>query len=109
MKSNPLEPRFRTLIGFLTGREKDETLDEILTSVSKKTKVSEDDIKSKSRKREVVEARHIFCYLAKASYKIFTLNDIGQTVSRDHSTVSSSIQNVQNIPSLNKKYHELYG
>jgi chromosomal replication initiator protein len=108
MKPNPLEPRFRTLIGYLTGKEAI-TVEDILKDVAEKNNISVELITSRTRKREVVEARHIYCYRAKTGFKFFSLNDIGQAIYRDHSTVIAGIHNVQNIPSLNKKYHELYG
>jgi len=61
------------------------TLDTLLTEVSSKTGISEEQIKSKRRQQQVCDARHAFFYLAERYG--FTLKEIGRfTGGRDHST-----------------------
>jgi len=57
-------------------------------------------IKSPSRERELVTARHIFCWFA-WHYTDCTLNKIGQFINRDHSTVTVSIQRINDYTETN--------
>ena len=106
MKPNPLEPKFRTLLGYLNNEI---TLDDILTDVSVKMDISVEDLKRKARKREITEARAIFYCQAVSSAKNFSRYQIARFIGLKRCTVIHGIKNVQNIQSLNKKYHELYG
>lgn len=51
--------------------------------------VSEEDIKSKSRKRDAVLGRNAFIYILRYVFG-YTVEDIGEIVNRDHSTVCVS-------------------
>lgn len=86
---------------FLTPRE-------ILRDVARKTGISVEMIQGKSRKREIIEARHIYCARAKRKTKA-SLARIGAEISRDHATVLHAVSNVAGIKELNKKYESLYG
>jgi len=101
------EPKYRTLVGYLR-QDEPKTLSNILADVSTRINISTDAIKSRSRKREIVEARHIYCHRA---YRLTKerVEDIGAFIGRDHSTVSTGISNVDNIPSLKAKYKECFG
>ena len=91
LKETIFEPHIESLIKISNqGRE----IDNILAAVSLATKVSIRDIKSSSRKREVVEARNIYIYLANNSEK-YSNREIGQLVNRDHSTVNHSVNVVK--------------
>lgn len=52
-------------------------------------------VKSKTRKREYVITRQLYCYLAR-EYTNNTLADIGMTINRDHATVLYCIQECKN-------------
>ena len=58
----------------------------ILKAVSSVTNIYEKDILRKSRLKDVVFARHLYCYMAclKTSY---TLKSIGNYINRNHATV----------------------
>jgi hypothetical protein len=101
------EPKYRTLVGYLK-RDNPHTLNNILTDVSARMNVSTDAIKGKSRKREIVEARHIYCNRAYVLTKN-TEEEIGSFININHSTVSSGANNVETIPSLRAKYKEYFG
>ena len=101
------DPPFKTLVGFLTGNE-DNTLQNILSEVSRKSGISEELIKSKSKKRELVEARHIYCKRAMAR-TTKTVNVIGELINLSHSMVSVAADNVDKIPSLRAKYKSYFG
>ena len=70
------------------------TIDKIITHVSRVYNVSVSDIRGKSRKREVSEARQMSMYIIKEVCGM-TMADIGKEFNgRDHSTVVHSINNV---------------
>lgn len=62
-------------------------LDRILNIVCTHLGVSVEDVKSTSRKAEITEARHYYCYLASKAYCGYKLVRIGKEVNRDHATV----------------------
>jgi chromosomal replication initiation ATPase DnaA len=65
------------------------SIDKIMSAVSNATGVPVDDIMSRSRKSEKVQARHLFCKASSASG--FTSVHIGRYLNRDHSTVLASV------------------
>ena len=71
------------------------TVDDILDSVCSHYHVSTDAVNSKSRKRDLVEARQVSMYLAQ-KYTKMTASRIGKLVGgRDHSTVIHSCSQVE--------------
>jgi chromosomal replication initiator protein len=63
-------------------------------------------LKQNTRKREVVNARQISMYLAK-KYTKNSLKEIGRHFgNKDHSTVIHSIQVVDNLLEVDKKFRE---
>jgi len=62
----------------------------ILSIISEVCEVSQEGILSRSREKELVFARHMFCSILKR-YFGYTLKKIGSIVDRDHTTVISSI------------------
>lgn len=107
------EPPFKTLVGFIRGYEKrsttrdeDRILFYTLQNVAEKTNISDALIISQCRKREISEARSIFCKAARMQ-KV-SLRKIGAYVGIKHSTVIHGCHNVDEIPSLRKKYNELF-
>ena len=53
-------------------------------------------LKSKSRVREVVKARQIFCWLMRKNTRL-SFRDIGKPLIIDHSTVIHAIKTVENL------------
>lgn len=71
------------------------TVDDILSSVCEHFGVTQDNVNSKSRKRQFVEARQVSMYLA-AKYTKMPAARIGKLVgNRDHSTVLHSCSQVE--------------
>ena len=99
------EPKYRTLIGYLTGVET-ETLEDILFNVGKFTGISIVAMQGKPQRREIVEARHIYCRAAKDCKSYYTLDQIGTLIGFDHSSVLYALKQVNSIPSLKKRYEE---
>ena len=69
--------------------------------VSDVTKINVLCFSMQIRKREIVTARHLFCYFAKLMTNK-SLTDIGRYIDRDHATVMHAIKKINNLLS----YHE---
>jgi len=77
--------------------EKEVDIDKIQRSVSAYFSVSVNDLKDKTRKKEVATARQVAMYFAK-EYTDYSLKQIGQYFGgRDHSTVIHAVQCVHNM------------
>ena len=71
--------------------------DQIAGEVCKVTRVSMDDIKSDSRKKEIVQARHLICFCAKRFTRL-NFRQIGELIGdRDHTTVISGINRLKDL------------
>lgn len=90
-----------------TKNRPDISAEEIANIVSKGLNISLSDMRSKTRKRPVVEARQIAMYLIrKHTDEIFS--NIGKMfVGRDHSTVIYACQTVQDLIDTNKFFKNL--
>lgn len=83
------------------------TLDGLLEFIIKEFSYSKDILLSKTRKREVVFVRQVFCFLAVKSLKEkryggISLATIGQYINRDHATVLHSVNTIQDLCDTNK-------
>jgi len=83
-------------------------LRKILENVSDKTGISVEDLKSKWRKREVVDARFLYYRLAKECTKE-SLMRIGEYINRDHATVMSGLKQVYDTKELIEQYNRYFG
>ena len=68
--------------------------DRIFKTVAKKLNVDENEIKSKSKRKEITSARHIVIFLIR-KYTPYSLKQIGALFGRDHSTIMNSIDVVE--------------
>jgi hypothetical protein len=69
--------------------------------------ISVEQIKGKSRKREIVELRHF--YFARArEVTNESFEKIGKAVNRDHASVMHGIKSVNNTFGLRKKYNQFF-
>lgn len=75
------------------------TPETILSICSDVLNIPEAEIKGKSRKAEVVIARHIYCYIA-TNKTNYTLQYIGFLINRDHSSVIHASKNIYGFLSL---------
>lgn len=76
---------------FLKERRSEVTPEGLFYAIWKIMGVTASQIKSRSRRREVVNARHIYCYVLKTETNM-TLKAIGETLNgRDHTTVLNSV------------------
>lgn len=62
----------------------------VMRIISEECNVTEEDILSRRRNKEVVFARHLYCSILKRFFG-YTLTKIGGILKRDHTTVINSI------------------
>lgn len=82
------------------------SLDFVGMVIRKHTGFALEEIRSESRKRELVDARHLFCRLA-AERTSKSPREIGKFISRDRVTVLHSIKQTREIPELDDMYNEI--
>lgn len=82
-------------------------LPHILHQVSKMTGISIEELKSKSRKREVVDARFVYYRRAKEKTR-HSLIEIGKLVHRDHTTVLHGIKEANKTREVQKLYKRCF-
>ena len=66
----------------------------ILTFVSQKYGIPEEDIKSRKQTKDIKNARHIAVYLTRKLLDM-PLASVGKLFNRDHTTIMSSVENVE--------------
>ncbi|HEY9560358.1 MAG TPA: chromosomal replication initiator protein DnaA [Anseongella sp.] len=92
------------LKNFIKHSNKEISIEYIQKLVCDYFEIPVDAVKSKSRKREIVQARQISMYLAKSHTKA-SLKSIGQFFGgRDHSTVIYACQTVDDLIDTDKKF-----
>lgn len=68
------------------------TSDEILKIISEHCNVTVEEVVSRTRKKEKVDARHIFCAIMRKQFG-YTYSSIGELIGdRDHTTVINSVR-----------------
>ena len=70
------------------------TIDKIFAAIEKKYGIKKTELVSKSRVKEVAQARHVTIYLIRTIIEM-SLPNIGKLFNRDHSTVISSIDSIE--------------
>jgi len=87
--------------------------DVIFRGIYKQMRIGRKDITSKKRNRKLVEARQMFCLLAREHTGESSV-EIGNAINRDHATVLYSVATMRNLISHTKRlaiarnYIELY-
>ena len=77
----------------------------IIRTVSEILEITIEDIQSRNRAREIVEARQICMYLIRTTCTKLSLHSIGKIVGgRDHATVIHSCKAVTNLLSYDKAF-----
>ena len=80
--------------------------DEIIETVANHFGYMSVDLLGISRKKAIVEARHIAIYFIRLKNPMLTFKKIGQIFGKDHSTIIFSVQMVQDQIRLEKGYKE---
>lgn len=83
------------------------THEKIIKIVRSEFVVSEDELKSKSRKREIVIPRQIAMHIIKER-TVMSLKAIGIVFNRDHSTVIFAINTVNDLIETDKGFRKKY-
>ncbi len=78
----------------------------IIADTARKLGVDMCDIYSKTRKREVVEARQISMWRIKMLYPNFSWREIGDFFSKDHATALHSIRIVNDLMETDKQFNQ---
>lgn len=100
-----LELAKQTIATIVQNIEAEVGIDYIMKFVSEFFSVAIDQMKDKTRKREIVVARQVSMYLAK-EYTNMSLKSIGSHFGgRDHSTVIHAIQSINNLMETDKKFN----
>ena len=86
--------------------EKEISIPDIIETVCDHFGLETSSIQTKSRKREVVQARQIAMYLAK-EYTDYSVARIGKLIGdRDHATVLHAFKTVKELEEVDKNFHE---
>ncbi len=93
-------PLARTIVGNISKKQRQITMQEIQKLVCKCYKVSLDDLISRSRKRSIARPRQIAMYLSR-KYTNLSLQAIGRAFNRYHATTLHAIETVEGL--LRKK------
>jgi len=80
----------------------------ILADVSKKTAIPLEILVTRTRRREVVDARYVYFRRAKEKTKA-SLREIGIPVGKDHASVLAGIRVANNVKAVMNLYNRLYG
>lgn len=92
------------VIPAMPNRLRNATSKRILSIITKETDTSIDDIISKTRKREVVQARQMYHHFMR-KYTKLSLTRIGDmTGGREHATVLHSLKTVNNLVETDKSF-----
>lgn len=80
--------------------------EEILNIISEECRIDVEGILGRSRRRDLVYGRHMFCSILK-QYFGYSLKKIGSIVDRDHTTVINSIDVFRDIYVQDLDYREI--
>ena len=85
----------------------DMQMNDLLTIVSKTTNITKREILGNSRKREIIQARGLFCYMAVRNINKMTTTT-GRFLNRDHSTIINAVKNYDGYIEMNVKPESKY-
>ena len=98
---------FKDIEKILKTIRKELTVKEIQKNVAKAFDISEEDIKSPSRRKQIITGRQTAMYLIRVNLRK-SLNDIGSFFGKkDHTTVLNSIKKVEKLKSEDKDFKRL--
>jgi chromosomal replication initiator protein len=101
-----IELASRIVSDMVTFREKTLSISDIQEKVCDYYKLSVNEIQTKSRKRDVVQARQIAMYLAR-KYTKSSLTVIGEQIgNRDHATVLHAVKTVMDLCETDREIRE---
>ncbi len=86
---------------------KNVTHDMVINQIVKRKDITLEQLKSKCRKRNLVEARYLYAYIMKRKSK-YTLEHIGRIINRDHSIIIYYCNSFEQISKYDKKLFNDY-
>ena len=86
----------------------DHIMQEIMGIVCDVFGVSKEDVVGRTRHREVVVARHTYCFLCSKLDPMGTLKRVGMSIDRDHSTVLHAIKKVNDMRLTDYRYMAIF-
>lgn len=81
-------------------------IERIIEKICDVTGINPTTLSMRTRKREIVDARHIYCYIAKRETSL-SLSKIGEPINRDHTSVLHAIKKIRNLKNNNKQIRNL--
>ena len=105
-KGKSLMDLARSITENVVGQTKSEvTIDKVQENVCEYFNISRDDLLSKSRKRQIVQARQIAMYLCRNLISNCSLSTIGSEIGgKDHATVLHACMTVSDLMSTDKTF-----
>lgn len=82
------------------------TLEDLENFICKEFKITPEQLKGKCRRTEYVYPRQLFCYLMKLYSPRQSYVSIGRFINRDHSTVITSIEKVNDILDTDRAFRK---
>lgn len=79
----------------------------LFQEIEKFTGITKEELQSKTRLREVVDARIMYSYIMK-SKTVLTLSKIAKIINRDHSSVIHHIKQFKNLQKTDKNFNMTY-
>lgn len=74
-------------------RNANQAILEIAEEIAGEAGISLDDITGHSRKKIIVQTRHLVCFVS--NQRGYTVSQIGRAIGRDHTSVMNAIRNVK--------------
>ncbi len=93
----------REIINELIGEPEELTVSRILDLICRHFNVKPDQLRSKSRRKEIALPRQIAMYFSR-KFTSATLQNIGKEFNRDHATVLHSIKKIERMLKTNSKF-----
>tara|TARA_R110000824_G_scaffold380565_1_gene572996 strand:+ start:512 stop:886 length:375 start_codon:yes stop_codon:yes gene_type:complete len=90
----------------LEAKDHQSNINSIINSITKITGIEMSKLQSPSRKREIVDARHLFCYFAKKQSKL-SCQAIGDIINRNHASVIHAVKKVTQLKQTDREFKEL--
>ena len=82
------------------------SINSIVAAVVKCTGIEFNKIQSLKRQRDIIFARHLFCYFTRKRTRL-SYQEIGKIINRDHATILHSVRTVENLLEYDRDFKEL--
>lgn len=84
------------------------TLDDLVNDAANELQIPVDVLKSKTKKREVVEVRQVVMHIARRFKIAKTYYAIGKAFGQDHSTAVHAIKQIEDLKQTNTRVKTIY-